>query len=205
MSVIFLARDRNKVIREAKRFYFKAQDDLKAGKWLKAIQYLKRSLEIKDDYLPAYRDLADLYHQHGDLKEAQKYIQRAILINPEDPLSLFIQGVIYITTRDIHAALDFFNRALKNGELTWALAYNLGLCYYCLEEFDFSLQYLNKAIQKDPAQSQPYLLLAQIFIIQKKTDLAKEILLRAKKMRPHDHELEILLKNILYPPKRPGV
>ncbi|MGA1863498.1 MAG: tetratricopeptide repeat protein [bacterium] len=204
MSELFLTKDRHTGIREAKRFYFKAQDDLKAGKWIKAIRYLQKSLEMKDDYLPACRDLADIYHQHGDLDEAQKYIQKAIQIDPEDPLSLFFQGVIYLTKRDIHSALDFFNRSLEHGELTWGLAYNLGLCYYCLEKFDLSIQFLDKAIQKDPSQSQTYLLLAQIFIIQKKTDLAKEIISRAKKMRPHDHQLDALLKDILDTQKRPG-
>ena len=37
MSKIFLTSDQHKVIREARRFYFKAQDALKAGKWIKAI------------------------------------------------------------------------------------------------------------------------------------------------------------------------
>ncbi|MGA1840612.1 MAG: tetratricopeptide repeat protein [bacterium] len=204
MSEIFLTKDRHRGIREAKRFYFKAQDNLKAGKWIKAIRYLQRSLEMKDDYLPACRDLADIYHQHGDLDQAQKYIQKAVQIDPEDPLSLFFQGVIYLTKKDILSALDSFNRALEHGELTWGLAYNLGLCYYCLEKFDFSRQFLDKAILKDPSQLQPYMLLAQILIIQKKTDLAKEILLRAKKVRPHDHQLDALLKNILNTQKRPG-
>jgi tetratricopeptide (TPR) repeat protein len=204
MSKIFLTKDQQKGIREAKRFYFKAQDALKAGKWIKAIQYLQRSLEIKDDYQPACRDLADIYHQHGDLNEAQKYIQRALQINPDDPVSLFIQGVINLTKRDIQAALHVFNRALEHGELTWGLAYNLGLCYYGLEKIDFSIQYLNKAIQKDPSQLQPYLLLAQILIIQKKTDMAKELLIRAKRMRPHDRQLDVLLKNIFDPQNRPG-
>ncbi len=208
MSKIFLIKDQlkeqQKGIREAKRFYFKAQDALKAGKWIKAIQYLRKSLEIKDDYQPSCRDLADIYHQHGDLKQAQKYIQMALQINPADPVSLFIQGVIHLTERDIQSALFAFNRALEHGELTWGLAYNIGLCYYGLQKVDISVEYLNKAIQKDPSQLQPYLLLAQALIIQNQTDMAREVLIRAKRMRPHDHQLDVLLANILDPKNRSG-
>ena len=208
MSKIFLIKDQLKdhqrCIRESKRFYFKAQDALRSGKWIKAIQYLQKSLEIKDDYHPAWRDLADIYHQHGDVQQAQKYIQKALEIKPDDPVSLFIQGVIHLTDRDIQSALFAFNRALENGELNWGLAYNLGLCYYGLQKIDISIEYLNKAIQKDPSQLQPYLLLAQALIIQKKTDIARDVLIRAKRMRPHDPHLNVLLANILDPKNSSG-
>ena len=203
MLKIVSTNNQQEDIQGAKRFYFKAQDALKAGKWIKAIQYLKKSLEINKDYQPACRDLAEIYHQHGDLEEAQRYIETSLQINPDDPISLFIQGVIYLTQRDVQSALKSFNMVLEHGELTWALAYNLGLCYYSLNNYDFSIQYLNKAIQKDPLQAQPYLLLAQIFLIQSKSDMAKEILMRVKKMRPHDRQLHILLNNILNPQNGP--
>jgi tetratricopeptide (TPR) repeat protein len=188
---------------EAKRFYFKAQDALRSGKLVKAIQYLKRSLEIKDDYQPSCRELAEIYHQHGNLDEAEKYIRRSLQINPNDPVSLFVQGVIHITKGEIQTALRFFNKVLEHGELTWGLAYNLGLCYYGLKDFDASIQYLNQAIQKDPSQVQSYLLLAQVYIVQNKMDMAKELLVQAKKMRPMDPQIDVWLSNLMKPQKYP--
>jgi len=199
--------DQNEALRkdhqEAKRYYFKAQDALKAGKWIKAIEFLKTSVRFKEDYQPAYRDLAEIYHQHGDTLEAREYIRKSLQINPGDPVSLFTHGVILLSQGELQAALNSFQRVMENGELTWGLAYNIGLCYYGLKDFDYSTQYLNQAIQKDPSQTQPYLLLAQIYILQNKADKAGEVLMRAKKMRPQDKQLDILLSNILDLPKKP--
>jgi len=203
MLKICSTNDQHKGIRRAKRFYFKAQDALKAGKLIKAIQYLNQSIQIKDDYQPAYRELAEIYQQHGDLNEAQKYIQKSLQIDPEDPVSLFIQGVIHITKGEITLALKSFNMVLKYGEMTWGLAYNLGLCHYGLKEFDLSAKFLNIAIEKDPSQPQSFMLLAQIFIMQNKIDTAKELLMRAKRIRPHDPQLDLWFSNILDPKDKP--
>ena len=113
MLKIYSTHDQQKDVREAKRFYFKAQDALKSGKWIKAIQYLKMALQIKSDYQPAYRELAEIYHQHGDMNEAQKHIRKSLQINPDDPVSQFIQGVIYITKGEIQSAIKSFNMVRK--------------------------------------------------------------------------------------------
>jgi len=195
--------DKQKVISRAKRFYFKAQDALKAGKRVKAIHYLNQSIQIKDDYQPAYRELAEIYQQQGDLNDAQKYIQKSLQIDPDDPISLFIQGVIHITKGEILLALKSFNMVLNCGEMTWGLAYNLGLCHYGLNEFDLSAKFLNIAIEKDPSQHQSFMLLAQIFIMQNKIDMAKELFMRAKRIRPHDPQLDLWFSNILDPKDKP--
>lgn len=203
MLKIYSTNDQQNCIRRAKRFYFKAQDALKAGKWIKAIQYLNQSIKIKDDYQPAYRELAEIYQQKGDLNEAQKYIQRSLQIDPDDPVSLFIQGVIHITKGEISLAQKSFNMVLKYGEMTWGLAYNLGLCHYGLKEFDLSAKFLNIAIEKDPSQPQSFMLLAQIFILKNKIDMAKELLMRAKRIRPYDPQLDLWFSNILDPKNKP--
>lgn len=197
MRKLYIVGERKKQTEEAKRYYFKAQEELKAGKLIKAIQYLKQSLKIKSDYQPAFRDLAEIYQEYGNINEAQRYIQKALEINPEDPVSLFIQGVIYINQGDIKPALKFFERAQQHGELTWGLAYNLGLCHYGLGNFDISIQLLNNAIQKDPSQPYPYLLLAQIFLRQNRASMAQAILMKAKKMRPNDKQLDLWISEIL--------
>ncbi|MGA1843554.1 MAG: tetratricopeptide repeat protein [bacterium] len=189
---------------EAKRYYFKAQDALKAGKWIKAIDFLKTSVRLKEDYQPAYRDLAEIFHQHGDTLQAREYIKKSLRINPQDPVSLFTQGVILLSLGELQSALNSFQRVMENGDITWGLAYNIGLCYYGLKDFSFSIDYLSQAIQKDPSQTQPYLLLAQIYILQNKADKAGEVLMRAKRMRPQDKQLDVLLSNILDLPKNPG-
>lgn len=184
-------------IAEAKRYYFKAQDALKGGKWIKSIHYLKKALEAKEDYMPACRVLADIYHQHGNLSEAQQYITTALTISPNDPASLFTQGVIYLNMGYIVKAMESFQKASENGEMTWALAYNLGLCLYELEKYESSIQFLNQAIQADPSQIQPYLLMAQNLMRQKQPDEAKIYLMKVKKIRPCDPQIDQWISNIL--------
>jgi tetratricopeptide (TPR) repeat protein len=203
MMRIHSTENQRKSLSEAKRFYFKAQDALKTGKWIKAIQYLKMALQIKKDYQPACRDLAEIYQQHGDLNEAEQYVKRSLDINPSDPVTLFIRGVIHITRGEIHSALQAFKKVEGLGEMTWELAYNLGLCYYGLKHYNLSIPYLNKAMQKNPLQPQPYMLLAQIYMMENKIDLAKQILIRAKKVRPLDRQLDIWLSRILHSTTEP--
>lgn len=182
---------------EAKRYYFKAQEALKSGKFLKAIHYLKKSIEKKPDYVPSYRSLGEIYHQYNDFQNAQRYIQKAIEIDPNDPVSLFTQGVILMGCEDIPAALGFFERARKAGELTWSLMYNIGLCNYFMGNLESSIQLLNQAIEKDSSQIQPYMLLARIYISLNMRDRARELLKKAKRLRPADSQLDLMISELL--------
>ena len=204
MSKLYIVGEQKDGIEGAKRYFFKAHDALKAGKWIKAIQYLKHSLKSKPDYLPALRNLAEIYQQHENLKEAQKYINKALKTDPNDPVILFFQGVNQISRGDFKAAIESFLRAQENGDLTWGLAYNLGLCHYALNNYDSSLPYLDKAIRMDSSQPQPYLLLAQIFVRQNKADMAIGMLRKAKKMRPNDQDLDLMISDIMDLIKQPN-
>ncbi|MBN2373898.1 tetratricopeptide repeat protein [bacterium] len=197
MSKLYIVGDRKESIEGAKRFYFKAQDALKTGKSLKAIQYLKQSIELKPDYVPSLRSLAEIYQELNDLNEARGYINTALNIDPNDPMTLFLQGVNQTNRGDYRAAIESFTKAKEKGEMTWGLSYNLGLCHYALNNYESSVPYLNKAIQTDPSQPQPYLLLAQIFIKQNKKNAAMGMLRKAKKMHPNDPDLDIMISEIM--------
>ncbi len=196
MKNLYLIEGQKNDIEKAKRYYFKAHDALISGKWLKAINYLNQSICIKPDYYPAFRDIAEIYHQYGDLQKAQEFIKKALEIKPDDAISLFIQGIIFLSKEDVRQAIEYFERSRKNGEFTWGLAYNLSLCNYILGNTGKSIRLLNYAIQKDPFQIKSYLLLAQIFINQNKMDAAKEMIKKAKKIKPADKQLDALISEI---------
>ncbi|MGA1824133.1 MAG: tetratricopeptide repeat protein [bacterium] len=192
MHIVKSDKKNNQIINRVKGLWFKADRELQLGKWLKAVQYLNRCIEIKKDYIPAFQSLADIYFQQGNLVEAEDYIKEALEYAPNDPRNHFIMGRIFIN-RDIHVALHHFEKAKEFGDLTWGVAHNLAFCYIQLNLYEKAWEFLQKAQELEPGNIKTCLLAAEFYRVQNKLNDAKEKLLEAKRVRPHDLSIDYLL------------
>ncbi len=104
----------------------------KAGKTDVIEPYLRRLIEIKPDHAHAYNALGySLADRNERLDEAQRLIDKALLISPEDPFILDSKGWVLFRRGDANGALDVLKKAFTLradpeiaahlGEVLWSL------------------------------------------------------------------------------------
>ncbi|MGA1869265.1 MAG: tetratricopeptide repeat protein [bacterium] len=189
---IVKGNNKNSTLNRAKGLWFKAHRELQLGRWLKAVNYLNQCIEMKEDYVPALQSLADIYFQQENFSEAEYYIKEALKHGPHDPRSHFIMGRI-LMNKDIREALTYFEKAREYGELTWGVAHNLAFCYMHVNLYDKALEFLQKARELEPGNVKTCLLTAEFYKGQNRLKEAKDKLLEAKRLRPHDLSIDYLL------------
>lgn len=93
---------------------------------------LKRLLQLKPDHAHAYNALGySLLERNGDLNEAQRLIDKAVALAPDDPFILDSKGWVLFRRGDMAGALDALQRAFAIradpeiaahlGEVLWAM------------------------------------------------------------------------------------
>ena len=81
----------------------------------KSSQFYRKALKLKPDYLTAINHLAaNIFEQRKDLNEGMDLINKALEINPENPLFLSTKGEgLYQQGK--------YKEALENFEKAWAI------------------------------------------------------------------------------------
>lgn|GEM_PF-2551771 len=78
-----------------------------------AKENLKKAIELKGDYSPAFYLLAVAADQEGNLKEAIEFLEKATLLNPQNPVFHFQLGYLYWKNRNEEKALLELEQALS--------------------------------------------------------------------------------------------
>ena len=95
--------------------------------------------------------------QNGDAARAAEYLAEASADNPNDALSVYYQGLIDYTQRDINSAIANYDQAISVNP-NFSLAYfSRGLANYRLGNKPEALQDYNKALQINPTDPWSYL------------------------------------------------
>jgi Flp pilus assembly protein TadD len=93
---------------------------------------LKRLLQLKPDHAHAYNALGySLLERNGDLEEAQRLIDKAVALSPDDPFILDSKGWVLFRRGNMAGALDALQKAFAIradpeiaahlGEVLWAM------------------------------------------------------------------------------------
>ncbi|MFQ5450414.1 MAG: tetratricopeptide repeat protein [Nitrospinaceae bacterium] len=151
----------------------------------KAEKELKKTLEINPDSKDAYRQIGRLYMQKGDWTQAAKNFKED-LKRPGTPLPHRVYNWL---------ALSYYNLGkFPDAEREWleaiklkdnaAIRLNLALAYMDHEHFGKALDSLKIAVSLNPKFPQAHYEMAQLFIKDKKMDLAIEHLKQVIKLAP---------------------
>ncbi len=85
----------------------------------------------------------------GRIEEALAHMEEALERDPDDPDILNNLGVAYRRRGEPERALDFYERALREGEFS-GVRWNLGLLYFDLEHYEEAERQWEKALEGDP-------------------------------------------------------
>lgn len=101
-----------------------ATERQKAGDIAGAIELFERALVENPARTELYFELAKLYLESGQHTEAEKYIRKAVHVQPDNGHALLMLGFVHLRKGDLQAAEKTFSEALKylKGEES-------GICY----------------------------------------------------------------------------
>lgn len=101
----------------------KRQDDL-----TKAVDAYLAAIKLDGNNDAAYTNLATVYYQNGQFDEAQKQAEQALKLKPDDSISHYVLGAIYLQ-RDPKVVVDAFIKAQSEFEAAIKSDANLGAAY----------------------------------------------------------------------------
>ena len=122
---------------------------LKTGKETQAMEFLLKAgtadKEGKVAHL-SYSKLGALYIDRKDYEAAEKYLNMADSLNPEDPIVKYNLGVAYLKMQQLEKAVTQFEKAGELGKNDEALLMNLGETYFSINDYDKSVDIYNRIL-----------------------------------------------------------
>ncbi len=113
------------------------------------IQAFRKALELKPDYQTARLELAGCYYRSGDYEKCRKTIEQ-ILDDPESTEYRQAAGLTantYYDQKNYTKALEYYNKAWEYSEYyeyKHQTAYQIGNCFYYLEDSDGAKRWYKK-------------------------------------------------------------
>src|SRR5436190_1597872 len=159
---------------------------LDKGDVLESIQQLKQIIRTDPTDASAYFYLSTLYTQMGEYAFAERYVRRAIEINPKQGENYHQFGLIRYRQKQWQAALGLFKQALENGtgKNEAAVWKSIGDVELELFDRDAALQAYSQALRIQPKDAQTRLALGRFYLERGEPDRAVEHLLAALEIDP---------------------
>lgn len=166
---------------------------LQTGDLDKARAAFARMFSTPPDSAGAYVALAKMMLQQQFEEKAVSQLQKALQLDPRQPLAHFMLGEIYLFKSDVPAALAEFNKELQINPIQWMAYWRMGDAYTRLENWNEAERALKQAVWLNPDFSGPYILLGKVELKKGDADLAAGFLARALKIDPNNYSAHYLL------------
>jgi len=135
---------------------------LRAGDRTQALQCARNAAHAAPRHPQTLRLLAAALAAHGPSDEAQRAIEAALALQPDDPALLATQAVVLQTNGRVDAAIDSFRQASMLAPQSANHAYNLGRALSHRGDHVESLQALERALALDPTHRHARATLAEV-------------------------------------------
>lgn len=151
------------------------------GRLAEAERLYGEVLERAPRHADAHHLLGLVYHQQGAHDRAINQIDRAIALNPENPLFHFNRGVSLAAIGKKERAAASYHRAIEGSPGYAQAHFNLGNLHRDAGETEAAEEQYRKAVQADPAYSKAYLNLAGLLMETGRAEAALDCLSDAER------------------------
>lgn len=135
-----------------------------------AIGHWERAIEILPDVSSPYRNLGIIYSRvYKNYDTAIYYFNKALKIEPDDPMIFFNLGMTYEGKKDYIRAIDFLQKSLALDSASVNTRSRLANIYYGLGEFKEAVKRNQEIMRIAPKESLPYVNIGNYYIFQKDT------------------------------------
>lgn len=150
----------------------------------------KKALEISPDNEDAMTGLAMVYSDEGDTKRAADLLEKLTAKNPS-PRAFAALAFSYEQLHDYPLAASTLRRALTLDPSNQEYKLNLAQDLAQAEQYDEALKVYQEVADANPRDPTPLLRMAQVYRQQKKFDLARESIDKAREIDPDNLEVKL--------------
>jgi tetratricopeptide (TPR) repeat protein len=123
------------------------------GAYDKAIENLKKAVELKKDYAFALQEMGYAYKKKENYSDALNYFNKAIIAKPDYATAYKQLGDVYIKLKRGAEGATAYEKAYNLDNKNEGACYELGFWYNENNNFEKSLEWLNRAAAIKPAVS----------------------------------------------------
>jgi Flp pilus assembly protein TadD len=120
------------------------------GKFANAAEFIEKAIALDNSRADYHAHLSRCLSLLNRDTDARTAVDRAVKLNPSDPLTLDTIGVVYSRLRDHDRAVDVFRRAVARQPMNPGFQFNLGSSLKFLGEFDEAENAYESAIAANP-------------------------------------------------------
>lgn len=143
---------------------------VETGDWSTARQAFQSVVSLEGKHAAGWAQLARVFMNLGQYSNADKALEKAVALSPEDPLVMDVIGTVYSLLGDQEEALSWFDRACEgSGSASFQLSRAKSLNF--LGRLDEAEEALSKVIEKHPRAAQAHLLLSRMKKVENHTHL----------------------------------
>lgn len=173
--------------------YIKQAFELKSQNCYKqAIELLYKALEIEADNIEILFQLGELYYLLNNSQRGIQFLEKVISKNPNHLDCATLLKKIYIETDDLKNAIEYAQKCFEvqpNSKNLLAIIELAGQ----MKDFDKIAE-----LEKEDLDEHCLTTIANFYYINKKTELAKEIIEKIIKENPQNDDARILLGKIYF-------
>lgn len=120
---------------------------LELGYLMEAEQDIRRAIKIYPDYLEAHINLSNVYRKKSDFKNAKRYGERALKLNPQSAAAWNAVGAYQMESNQLDMALQSFDNALSITPKELAILKNKAKILVAQKKWQEALPVLKNAVE----------------------------------------------------------
>ncbi len=137
-------------------YYYLAVMQASNKEYDKALENLKKALEVDSTFGKAYYETGVIYYEQGDNEKAMKYLKKATTLDPENADAWFSLGIVALKIskfREAEAAFRKYTELKPDDPQGW---FYLGAVLYEAGKYQEALAALDKSDQLNPGDPDVY-------------------------------------------------
>lgn len=164
---------------DATSWFYLAKCYEKLGDFISAKNSYIKVIELRAEYLEAYKSLCVVFMRLNEAIEAINYAQRAKAYDNEDFIYDFIIGTAYMKNKEFDKALEPLNEALRKDPRNLGTLNSMGTCYMATGNTAKAILTYEKALEINPKAPMAYYNIGSAYQIQQNHKKAVEYLKKA--------------------------
>jgi tetratricopeptide (TPR) repeat protein len=185
--------------KKAVKEYERGVNAERKGKHDEAIAFYESALKIAPDYYPAHNNLGSIYLSKSDFPSAEAQFQEAARLDQNDAQAYFNLGNVFMLTGRYGESQSAIETGMKRRPDSGFGHFLQGCLFARIGNFDQAERDLRDALRLEPAMSQAYLQLVNLYMKQgRKPDAIAELeaYLKAFPDAPFSTKARDLLKRL---------
>lgn len=138
----------------------------KLGDFISSKNSYIKVIELRKDYVEAYKNLCVILMKLNVPEEALKYALMANTIAPEEYIFDFVVGTAYMKIKEFSKSIEPFKKALEKSPDNLGIINSLGTALMATGQSEYAIQYYEKAVNIDPKNPMGYYNLGSAYQIQ---------------------------------------